>query len=160
MPASPNAFIVSCIILFPSLKSTGKKSSHPLNDGPKEFLVTVVSFYFIRFLDFTNVLYLLPTAAVAKTRESQKQALFSPLPPLRFVHSLHLHRGKKLSSAISSPVSDSRRIIGFPRALQAFVGVCDLGGMLASRTGNSGLKGYLSPNRGVVVRFRRDIYQI
>lgn len=32
--------------------------------------------------------------------------------------------------------------------------------MLASRTGSSGLKGYLSPNRGVVVRFRRDIYLV
>ena len=50
-------------------------------------------------------------------------------------------------------------MIGLPRALQAFVGTCDLGGMLANRTGNPGLKGYFSPNRGVVVRFRHAILE-
>lgn len=35
---------------------------------------------------------------------------------------------------------------------QAFVGVYDLGAALASRSGISVLKGYLCPNRGVVVR--------
>eukprot|EP00173_Palmaria_palmata_P001427 Plantae.Rhodophyta-Palmaria_palmata.ctg17950.p1 GENE.Plantae.Rhodophyta-Palmaria_palmata.ctg17950~~Plantae.Rhodophyta-Palmaria_palmata.ctg17950.p1 ORF type:complete len:100 (-),score=4.67 Plantae.Rhodophyta-Palmaria_palmata.ctg17950:576-875(-) len=34
---------------------------------------------------------------------------------------------------------------------QAFVGVCDLGGMLANRSGVAAMKGYQSPNRGVVV---------
>ncbi|CAM9925713.1 unnamed protein product [Pylaiella littoralis] len=34
---------------------------------------------------------------------------------------------------------------------QAFVGTCGLGDMLANRSGISAMKGYLSPNRGVVV---------
>eukprot|EP00903_Cladosiphon_okamuranus_P010211 g9670.t1 len=34
---------------------------------------------------------------------------------------------------------------------QAFVGVCDLGDVLANRSGVAAMKGYRSPNRGVVV---------
>ncbi|CAM9373835.1 unnamed protein product [Scytosiphon promiscuus] len=34
---------------------------------------------------------------------------------------------------------------------QAFVGVCDVGRMLANRSGIPSMTGYLSPNRGVVV---------
>lgn len=43
---------------------------------------------------------------------------------------------------------------------QAFVGTCGLGDKLANRSGISAMKGYLAPNRGVVVRERAICMEI